>query len=416
MAPTRIEPDLKFVNDVISNGGDSLKKGFQCATCSVTCELSPDRRPFPRKEMIWAQWGLKDRLLANPDVWLCHQCNDCSTKCPRDAKPGDVMASIRKQSIINYSFPSILGKMVASPKFIPVLFLIPAILLGIALAIKKPVDAALQPAFHVWDRVLGIEEHLHEGVMVYSNLFPHWLIIGFFSLFAGLAFLGAAIGVIRLWKDMHAADTRAGNIEKTNGLIPSIIKTLKNIVTHNKLSGCTATKSRFLSHLGVFYGFMGLLIVTVWAIIVLYIIQGPYPFPFSNPMKLFGNLSGLAVLAGAGLMLYNRFSGQTESGKSTNFDWTLLVVVLTVVITGFITQFMRFAGAQSAGYTIYFFHLIFVFYLLIYLPYSKFAHVVYRTVAMVYAEVTGRDEPVPMIVATTGETKEEEKKEKVAQK
>jgi hypothetical protein len=79
------------------------------------------------------------------------------------------------------------------------------------------------------------------------------------------------------------------------------------------------------------------------------------------------------------------------------FVWLLL----GVGITGFVTQVLRFAmepvaeGANvSAAYAVYFVHLVLVFHLLVYLPYSKFAHIVYRTVAMVYAEHTGRSNGV----------------------
>ena len=123
-----IAPDLNFVNDVIKAGGDSLKKCFQCATCTVVCNVTPEDKPFPRKEMVQAQWGLKDDLFRNPDIWLCHQCNDCTAHCPRGAKPGEVLGAVRQMSIVKHSKPSFLAKLAGSKAGLIPLLAIPAVI------------------------------------------------------------------------------------------------------------------------------------------------------------------------------------------------------------------------------------------------------------------------------------------------
>ena len=161
MAEQIIKPDVNFINDIIASGGESVKKCFQCATCSVVCNVTPEDNPFPRKEMIHAQWGLKDRLFSNPDVWLCHQCSDCTAYCPRGAKPGEVLGAVRKLSIEHYATPSFLAKAVGSPKALLGLLAVPIIIFIAAIMWQgkthQKIDVARGPKIRTSNRTKHVQ-------------------------------------------------------------------------------------------------------------------------------------------------------------------------------------------------------------------------------------------------------------------
>jgi quinone-modifying oxidoreductase subunit QmoC len=370
MAEQVIKPDLEFVKGVMAAGGESLKKCYQCATCTVVCKVTPDKNPFPRKEMVWAQWGLKEKFQGNPDVWLCHQCSDCTAYCPRGAKPGEVLGAIRKQTIKQYSAPGMLVDVVNKKALLPLIFILPAVLLAVLLSAAG---------------TFGIPE----GDIVFAKFAS----TGFIQIvFTPALLFGLAVGVLgmkKFWSDMkHANNAHAGD------LMTSLVNTLKDIAGHNRFKNCNENSDRYASHFLVFYGFVAAAIAT--ALGVLYIdilrIESPFGLAKGMPVKIFGNVGAIGIIVGIILMMSNRFKhAEKLGGVGSYFDWLLITTIAVVGISGFFAQLFRIAGVASVAYPVYFIHLVFVFSLFIYLPFSKLAHMFYRGAAICFNKYSGRE-------------------------
>jgi quinone-modifying oxidoreductase, subunit QmoC len=382
---TVIKPDLQFVNEIIKGGGESLKKCYQCATCSVVCNVTPEGNPFPRKEMVLAQWGQKDKLIASPDVWLCHQCSDCTAYCPRGAKPGEVLNAIRKQSIKHVAMVPFLAKVATDAKLLPILFAIPMVLFYAILAVLGNGNFSAPRA---------------EGnIMAYHKFVPVPVIDTVFILTAIFAAASAFVGIKRLWSGMKA---QAGEMKSTGSLVGDIISSITTILAHSKFADCNVNRMRQWGHMLLFYSFAGLAVVTTWAIIYLYGFEllgiqpfGPFhfgesPYPNSDPVKILALISSIAFAAGVVILLLNRVAKAGKAGMGSYFDWIFLLIVVGVGATGMLSWALRLAD-MSAGYLVYYFHLVFIWSLFAYAPYSKFAHLFYRTTAMVFARHSGRD-------------------------
>jgi len=378
-----IEPDLDFIKEVGALGGEDLKKCYQCATCSVACPISPDTKPFPRKEMIAASWGLKDKLVGNSDIWLCHNCGDCSTRCPREAKPGDVLAAIRSYTISEYAQPKALAKALKDPKKLPILLAVPAVL------------------FLVIGLVTGLLDFTpdtSEGIKHFKFI-STWLVD--MIMVPGSIFMVAvfALSLKRFLGDIHQNALVEGKTNKEKiepvGFIMSLLKVIPTILKHSKFSDCTENKEREVAHLLTMYGFIGCFIVTSIIFLVLYgsylLPDGPLHGPWSqlNPVKWLANLSGIAIIVGTILLIKNRKA--KEDQVSGYWDWYLVYLAFGLGLTGMATELTRLAGWAFVCYLLYSIHLMLVFSMIVYLPFSKLSHLVYRTVAMAYNEYAGRN-------------------------
>lgn len=404
-----VNVDPNFAREIIALGGKDLRKCMQCANCSVVCPLSPEDDPFPRKEMIWAGWGLKDRLLKDPNVWLCYNCADCSAYCPRDAKPGQVMNAIRARVISEYAWPKFVGKVLNRSWGFPIfVIIVPAIVLLSLIYWANPgIFAGQLPSGAVETSKL----------ISTTNVEIAGFILGGFALLIGL------IGMWRYWlaitdgggmeftvKPLENAELEIKGKPGFMGLyfFEAFFFVLRDILYHNWFKICEANKPRFPAHLLIFYGFIGAAIATLGAILGLgHILEfklpislGYYPLPWPweilyakeiDPMfliasgfKLIGILAGLAIILGSGVAIWNRLFNKKTKEFGSYYDWFFLLVVFFVGITGYGVIIAR-ALESTATYWIYLVHLYFVFMLLVYAPYSKFAHMLYRTVAMIYA-------------------------------
>ncbi len=376
----RLRPDGELLAALLGSGGEDLKKCIQCATCSAVCELADARHPGPRKEMLWAGWGLRERLMGDPDPWLCHQCGDCTLRCPRSARPGDVMAALRRECVVHYGTPRAFGRWLNQPRSLPWVLLLAALVLAAAAAVWHAAGAGAAEMSTTGPRT----------VMPFWSELPQWFLGSVFTLLLLWDVLVLARSGRRFWRDMQAQAPAAGTVRPLGA---SLGAAFRRIVWHEDFGLCAQSRGRRTSHLLVVYGMLALWLVSLWVVSARWnpLLDGlVYPLGFWNPWKLLANLAGLAVAVGAMLMLVERTERPATGGATRYADGALLGLLLTIVLTGFASELTHFLRIEPLRFAAYALHLVAVFALLGMLPYTKLAHVLYRTLALVHAERIGR--------------------------
>lgn len=383
-----VQPDREFIQAMKEAGGDALKQCYQCATCSVACPLSTDGSPFPRREMIYAQWGLKDKLVSDPNVFLCHHCGDCTTMCPRGARPGEVLSAIRAFVYTSLGWPQSLAKMCTSIKNLPTLVGIPALVVFLMWIISGG---------------MHIPSGEHFAKVGYQQFFGHWdyhllsknvLFIDIIMLTAvGIAVYSLYRGISVLWKAMSSS-LKQGEVGYRPGVVQFVKEflwpSLVEIVQHKRFEECKENHSRVRGHKPLMLAFIGLFIVTIYSMVKndvfgIFFPSLHGPISLWNPVKWLANVAAVAMIFGIVVLWKNRKKMEAEGkARNTFYDWFYIWIIAAVGVTGLAAELLRIVSIPSLGYIIYYLHLVSVVMLFLYLPYSKFAHIVYRTTAYAF--------------------------------
>ena len=366
--------DPAFVNELARYGASDMKACFNCGNCTAVCSLTDQSATFPRKFIRYAQLGMRERLAASKEMWLCYYCGDCSATCPRQAEPGEFVAAARRYIISQYD-PTTLARRLYTSKIFTVFFLaiVAAILTVIMLAGygSMPREALRLGSF------INVEYIHYTGQAVIA--------------IAGIiALLSLVMMVSRLNKALSATAGAAGLAGNEDGAEGSFLTALKSavveVVAQTRFDQCDTEPTpwylgRRFMHLSIMWGFLGLLGATALDLLF----KQPYSHvPLYYPMRLLGMVAGTFVLYGTSVALINRIRRPDKyASHSLLSDWLFLGLLWGVTLTGFIVEISVYSPKGSVvAYVVFLVHVVGAMTLVLLLPFTKFAHAVFRPVAL----------------------------------
>jgi len=366
--------DPLLLADVRRYGVFNAHGCFACGSCTIVCDLAESTASFPRRPMQSVVLGLKDSVRQSLDPWLCHDCGDCSTTCPREAEPRQSMLTLRRYLTAQYDWTGLASRICRSGAFeMAALGVVALLVLGLIILYHLTIEH-LDISFVRTS--MGLE-HMFPRIVYFTTAV--FLIPGFFI----------ASNLLRMF---ILTMRRGANRAIPLGCYLAEARTLLvNTVAHIRILRCASRDRRKKWTMHWLLAFGCVLLVAIKFFFLKWF-QTDKIYPLYHPQRWLGYLGAACLLLGAGEILVAWFrERQPQHWSSRRTDLTLPVLLVLTALSGMAAHVFRYTGLSLAAHYAYAVHLmIAVPMLVVEVPFGHWSHMIYRPMALFFSAVQAR--------------------------
>lgn len=353
----------------------NAKGCFNCGGCTLSCELTDGNTTFPRQIMQAGLLGLKDSVRQSLGAWICHDCGDCSDICPREAKPRESMATLRRYLVAEYDWTGLAGKICGARAWEVT-----------ALSVVAGLVLAIIVLYHLY--IEKVEANtLRTTAMGMEHMFPR------ITYFAVAVFLLPVFFLLSNAMRMFIFTMRRGPAREI-GLKHYLAEAktlLVEAVTQKEILKCPASleKRKWIIHWFLAFGFTLLFVIKLF---FLQWFQTDKIYAFYHPQRWLGYLGFACLVVAAGEFMFERYRNRPPFRQQSVFsDWMVPVMLILTAVSGMAVHVLRYAGFALSTHYCYAVHLMVAVPLLVVeLPFGKSSHMLYRPLALYFDAVKKR--------------------------
>jgi hypothetical protein len=162
-----------------------------------------------------------------------------------------------------------------------------------------------------------------------------------------------------------------------------------NFITQKLFLKCAKNVGRWLKHFLLVSGYVLMLLLVVG---LLFWFQTDNIYPIYHPQRWLGYYATAVLLFGTVEIIIGRIRKREQIHKFSDFsDWMFPILLLLTTVTGILVHIFRYMGLPLATYYMYAVHLIIaVAMLVVEVPFGKWAHMLYRPLAVYLQAVKER--------------------------